>query len=87
MKNCMNKTIGNSARTLEIVGRILNRGKSSGRPDDNDEAIIRKRITVYKQETTPVFDYYAEHGKSHSIPGVGSIHDIFERLCTTIDQL
>ena len=71
----------------EIVGRILNRGKSSGRPDDNDEAIIRKRITVYKQETTPVFDYYAEHGKSHSIPGVGSIHDIFERLCMTIDQL
>ncbi|MEY3242561.1 MAG: hypothetical protein RIR11_4000 [Bacteroidota bacterium] len=71
----------------EIVVRVLNRGKSSGRPDDNDEAIIRKRITVYKQETTPVFDYYAEHGKSHSIPGVGSIHDIFERLCMTIDQL
>ncbi len=71
----------------EIVTRILNRGKSSGRPDDNDESIIRKRINVYKEQTTPVFDYYAEHGKSHSIPGVGSIDDIFERLCSTIDQL
>ena len=71
----------------EIVGRILNRGVSSGRPDDNDEAIIRKRITVYKQETTPVFDYYAQNDKSFSIPGVGSVEDIFGRLCTTIDQL
>lgn len=71
----------------EIVSRVLNRGKSSGRPDDNDESIISKRITVYKQETTPVFDYYAEHNKSHSIAGVGSIDDIFERLCMTIDQL
>ncbi len=71
----------------EIVTRILNRGKSSGRPDDNDESIIRNRITVYKEQTTPVFDYYAELGKSHSIAGVGSIDDIFERLCSTIDQL
>jgi adenylate kinase len=71
----------------EIVGRILNRGKSSGRTDDNDEKIIRNRINVYKQETTPVYDHYAKSGKSHSIPGVGSVEDIFGRLCAAIDQL
>lgn len=71
----------------EIVKRILKRGESSGRPDDNDETIIRKRIDVYKNETSPVFDFYAASGKSHSIPGVGSIDDIFDRLCAVIDNL
>jgi adenylate kinase len=71
----------------EIVKRILNRGITSGRPDDNDEAIIRKRIAVYKNETTPVFEYYARVDKSHSIEGVGPINEIFDRLCATIDGL
>ncbi len=71
----------------EIVGRILNRGKSSGRADDNNEQIIRNRINVYKQETTPVYDYYAQNDKSHSVAGVGSIEEIFGRLCAAIDQL
>ncbi|MDX2282365.1 MAG: adenylate kinase [Saprospiraceae bacterium] len=69
----------------EIVERIKLRGKSSGRPDDNDEATIRNRIFVYKNETTPVFDYYNEQHKSHSINGVGGVEDIFERLCELID--
>ena len=71
----------------EIVARILNRGKTSGRPDDNDEAIIRKRIAVYNSETAPVFDYYAQSGKTKRIHGIGSIEDIFERLCKEIDAL
>ena len=71
----------------EIVSRILNRGKTSGRSDDNDESIIRNRIEVYKSETTPVFDYYATQGKSVMINGIGSIDEIFVRLCTEIDGL
>lgn len=71
----------------EIVKRVLLRGKSSGRSDDNDESIIRKRINVYRSETTPVADYYAQFGKSHKIQGVGSIDDIFNNLCRTIDSL
>ncbi len=71
----------------EIVQRILNRGITSGRPDDNDESIVRKRIQVYKNETTPVFEYYAQQDKSHSIPGMGEIEVIFDRLCSAIDQL
>jgi adenylate kinase len=69
----------------EIVERIKLRGKSSGRPDDNDEATIRNRIFVYKNETTPVYDYYNLQHKSHSINGVGGVEDIFERLCELID--
>jgi adenylate kinase len=71
----------------EIVQRIKLRGASSGRADDTDEGIIRNRISVYKNETSPVFDYYAETGKSHSINGIGSIEDIFGRLSEAIDQL
>ncbi len=71
----------------EIVKRILLRGQSSGRADDNDESIIRKRITVYRNETTPVADYYGQSGKSHKIKGIGSITDIFSNLCATIDSI
>ncbi len=71
----------------EIVERIKYRGATSGRPDDLDETIIRNRIVVYKSETTPVFDYYAAQGKSHSINGIGNIQDIFGRLSAVIDRL
>jgi len=71
----------------EIVKRLLERGKTSGRADDTDENIIRNRINVYKSETTPVYDYYDETGHSMKVKGVGSIEDIFARLCAEIDPL
>jgi len=71
----------------EIIARILNRGKTSGRSDDNDESIIRNRIQVYKEETEPVFDFYKKQGKSHLVEGVGSIEEIFNRLTNLIDGL
>lgn len=71
----------------EIVQRILKRGETSGRADDNDEATVRKRIAVYKSETTPVFDYYAEQGKSHTINGLGTIDEIAGRLSAAVDSL
>ncbi|MBC7883881.1 MAG: adenylate kinase [Saprospiraceae bacterium] len=71
----------------EIVFRLLKRGKTSGRTDDNDETIIRNRIDVYKNETSPVFDYYAAHKKSRLISGMGSIDIIFERLVSVIDEM
>lgn len=69
----------------ELVARLLNRGKSSGRADDNNESIIRNRIVVYNSETAQVFDYYTQSGKSKLIPGVGSIEEIFDRLVDAID--
>ncbi|MEZ5057765.1 MAG: adenylate kinase [Saprospiraceae bacterium] len=70
----------------EIVKRILLRGKTSGRADDNDEDIIRNRFEVYKNETSPVFDYYAKEDKSVMINGIGSIDEIFDRLSAEIDK-
>jgi len=71
----------------EIVSRLLNRGKTSGRADDNDESIIRNRIEVYDKETSPVFDFYDTFNKSFKVEGVGSIEEIYSRLCQTIDGL
>ena len=69
----------------EIVKRILNRGKTSGRSDDNDESIIRNRIDIYKSETSPVYDFYDAQGKAQSISGIGSLEEIFDRLTAAID--
>lgn len=71
----------------EVVGRILNRGKTSGRSDDNDPEIIRKRFNVYLKETTAVADHYALSDKFSSVEGLGSIEDVFARLKGVIDNL
>ncbi|MCB0669552.1 MAG: adenylate kinase [Saprospiraceae bacterium] len=71
----------------EIINRILERAKTSGRTDDADEEIIRNRIKVYNEETAPVFNYYREDGRSHTVYGVGSIEEIFDRLRKLIDSL
>jgi len=70
----------------EIVKRILNRGKTSGRSDDNDEEIIRERFHVYQDQTLPVFEYYAKQGKAKSIDGLGSIEEIFNRIVCVVDE-
>ncbi|MBY5957700.1 adenylate kinase [Membranicola marinus] len=71
----------------EIIERILERGKTDGRADDQDESIIRDRIAVYKKETQPVYAYYDAMDKSMTINGTGSIEDVFNRLTETIDQV
>lgn len=70
----------------ELVCRLLERGKTSGRADDTDEKIIRNRIAIYKKETTPVFDYYAAQDKAVKVDGVGEIEEIFARLCAEVEQ-
>lgn len=70
----------------ELTKRLLKRGESSGRADDRDESIIKNRIQVYKSETSQVFDYYNQVGKSVSIHGVGTIDEIFESISEAIDQ-
>lgn len=71
----------------EIIKRILNRGKTSGRSDDNDVNIIKSRFKVYQDVTQPVFDYYKKEGKSKAIDGVGTIDQIFNRICCVIDEI
>ena len=71
----------------EIVRRLLERGKTSGRADDTDESVIRNRIAVYRRETAIVFDHYAKVDKAVEVFGVGSIDEIFDRLCAVINTL
>ncbi|HZH99959.1 MAG TPA: adenylate kinase, partial [Flavisolibacter sp.] len=61
----------------ELVKRLIKRGETSGRSDDTDETIIRKRYTVYKNDTEPVAEYYKEQEKLERIKGEGSVDDIF----------
>lgn len=70
-----------------LVERLLLRGQSSGRADDANEGVIRNRIEVYKKQTAVVADYYAKQNKYIAVDGVGSIDEIFERLCAAIETI
>ncbi|WGD33742.1 adenylate kinase [Olleya sp. YS] len=70
-----------------LVQRLLERGKTSGRKDDSDEAIIRNRIQVYYNETAVLKDFYAAQNKYYGVDGIGSIEEITKRLHQVIDKL
>lgn len=70
----------------ELVNRLLNRGKTSGRTDDTDEKVIRKRFAVYSTETTAVAEHYRKLKKFHPVVGEGTIDEIFSSLSTEIDK-
>jgi adenylate kinase len=70
----------------ELVKRLLNRGKTSGRSDDTNEDVIRKRFAVYTNETTPVADHYRKNKKFQSIKGEGSVDEIFSAIGDAIEK-
>ncbi|TAJ14024.1 adenylate kinase [Marinilabiliaceae bacterium JC017] len=69
----------------ELVARLLNRGKTSGRSDDNLET-IEKRIGVYNEKTFPVIDFYQTDGTYAAINGLGTVDEIFGRICEALDS-
>ena len=71
----------------ELITRLLERGKSSSRADDQDAGIIKNRIQVYENETAVLKTYYANQNKFFGIEGVGSIESITLGLCKAIDTL
>jgi adenylate kinase len=70
----------------ELVKRLLKRGETSGRSDDNNEQVIRARITEYRNKTEAVADYYRQFNKVVMVKGEGTIDEIFEGLCKEIDN-
>jgi adenylate kinase len=70
----------------ELVTRLLERGKTSGRSDDNMET-IKKRIDVYNTQTKPVMEFYKAEGKLANINGVGTIDGIFEKISEAINAV
>jgi len=71
----------------ELVSRLLERGKTSGRTDDQNVDKINNRLKVYYDETLPVADYYKKQDKFDKVDGVGEIPTIFERITDRIDQM
>ncbi len=71
----------------ELKKRLLERGKVSGRADDQNEEKINNRIAVYRKETLPVSEFYNSQDKFHTVNGVGSIDGIFADLVKTIEKL
>lgn len=70
-----------------LVQRLLERGKTSGRADDANEEVIRKRINVYHKETAVLKNYYEKQDKYYGVNGEGSIKEITERLSNVIDKI
>jgi len=70
-----------------LTERLLERGKVSGRADDQDEEKIRNRFDEYNQKTAPLIDFYKKQNKFYSVDGIGTIEEITVRLSTVIDDL
>lgn len=83
----VNATIALEANDEILIERLLERGKVSGRTDDQDVVKIRNRFDEYNEKTTPVKEFYEAQGKFHSVNGIGTITDITERLTKVIEGL
>lgn len=80
-------TIALEADDEILIKRLLERGKTSGRADDQDEDKIRNRYQEYNEKTAPLMEYYNQQHKFYPINGIGAIADITERLSTVIESL
>ncbi|MFT4544980.1 MAG: adenylate kinase [Bacteroidia bacterium] len=70
----------------ELKNRLIKRAEVSGRADDANAEIVQNRIDTYKRQTAPVADFYKTQEKLRLVDGVGTIEDIFSRVCTAIDK-
>ena len=78
-------TIALEAKDKILIERLINRGKTSGRVDDQDENKIRNRFEEYNNKTAPLKSFYSTQGKFYSVNGIGSVEEITQRLTKLID--
>jgi len=69
-----------------MEARLLKRGESSGRSDDNAEA-IKKRFLTYVESTRPVIDTFAKQGKMHQVSAAASVEDVWKEIETIFKQI
>ncbi len=69
----------------ELINRLLKRGETSGRSDDN-LVTIKKRLDIYQKKTRPVNDFYKGLNKYAAIDGMGTVNEIFSRISAVIDS-
>lgn len=79
-------TVALEANDEILVQRLLERGKTSGRSDDQDEEKIRNRYQEYNEKTAPLMDYYKGQHKFYSVDGIGAIEEVTERLSLVLDR-
>jgi adenylate kinase len=84
-KTAISQVLALEVSEEELVKRLLKRGETSGRSDDTNEEIIRKRFAVYKKETSAVAEHYKALGKFTAIKGEGTVDEIFHALSTAIE--
>ena len=70
----------------ELMARLINRGKISGRSDDNEET-IKKRLDVYHNQTAPLINWFEKEGLHHHVAGLGTVDEIFARISAVIGAL
>lgn len=80
-------TVALEADDEVLVQRLLERGKTSGRADDQDENLIRNRYQEYNEKTAPLIEYYKGQGKFFAVNGIGEISEVTQRLSLIIDKL
>lgn len=71
----------------ELIRRLLERGKDSGREDDKNQNIITNRINEYNNKTAPLKEFYSAQNKLSEIEGIGSVEEIANKLNAVIDNL
>ena len=81
----VNVVIGLEVDDAELIKRIIARGQTSGRADDNEET-AKKRLDTYYSQTLPLKDFYIQQGKYAKINGVGSIDDIYAEISAAIKK-
>ena len=85
-KTEISKVLALEVAEEELVKRLLKRGETSGRSDDTNEEVIRKRFAVYQKDTAAVAEHYKALGKFEALKGVGSVEEIFISLSNAIES-
>lgn len=85
-KTEVNALISLEVSEEELVSRLLNRGKTSGRSDDVNENVIKSRIVEYHNKTKAVANYYRDFNKVVDLAGVGTVDEIFASISEVIDS-
>ena len=81
----LHAVVGLEVPDEELVTRLINRGKESGRSDDNIDT-INQRLKVYHSQTSPLRDFYMEQGNYHAIHGLGSVDSIFDSIRASLES-
>ena len=84
---CIDVMLALNVSEDELIHRLLKRGETSGRTDDNNEQVIRTRIVEYHKKTATVANHYQKAHKVVLVKGEGTVEEIFERLSKKIDRL